>query len=115
MGSLSTESVIAAVHLGARIHCAISCDHLIVSTTSNWGAQALLAAVAVLWEDRTDEMLAHFSSTRDIAILEEIVRTGPAVDGVTQTQTPSVDGILPSELVRTTDDLLAAIGKRGAG
>jgi hypothetical protein len=111
MGSLSREAVATAVSLGERIHCSVPCDHLIVSATSNWGAQALLAAVAVLQEDRADALLAHLSAGRDIEILREVVLKGPAVDGVTQTQTPSVDGVETEELARMVSELLAAVGR----
>lgn len=111
MGSLSRESVAAAVPQGERIHCVVPCDHLIVSTTSNWGAQALLTAVAVLWKDRTEAMLANLSGSRDLDILDQVVANGPAVDGVTQTKTRSVDGIGAGDLERTTNDLLASVGK----
>jgi hypothetical protein len=39
MGSLSPQIVAGSIEEGARIHCIVPCDHLIVSGTSNWGAQ----------------------------------------------------------------------------
>jgi len=111
MGSLSREAVTASVPAGDRIHCSIPCDHLIVSATSNWGAQALLAAIAVLWEDRADALLARFSAEHDNKILRDVVSNSEAVDGVKQRQSPSVDGIDASKLARVISELLVAIGR----
>ncbi len=107
MGSLARETVAATVPLGELIHCTVPCDHLIVSAISNWGAQALLAAVAVLREE--DALLAHLSAERNLATLREVVLKGPAVDGVTQKQEMSVDGIRVAELERTMDELLEVV------
>jgi len=108
MGSLTREAVSRAVPRGELIHCVVPCDHLIVSATSNWGAQALLAAIAILRDD--DTFLAHLSSKHDIGILREIVLKGPAVDGVTQEQAMSVDGIRADELEQMMEELLTTVG-----
>lgn len=93
MGALSPETVATSVDSGERIHCVVPSDHLIVSGTSNWGAQALLAAVAILREGHAGELLAPLSVERNNTILRRIVLEGPAVDGVTQRQEDSVDGL----------------------
>lgn len=114
MGSLSPQTVAKAVPQGEQIYCVVPCDHLIVSATSHWGAQALLVALAVLRGDKSDALLADFSAERDLEILREVVDKGPAVDGVKQAQAVSVDGVPAEELAQLVRELLAAAGKRGA-
>lgn len=109
MGSLPTEIVASTVDMGARIHCVAPCDHLIVSGTSNWGAQALLAAIAILREGHADELLASFSPERDSTILRETVSQGPAVDGVTQTRENSVDGLPAAEHAHMIREILDVV------
>ena len=69
------------------IPCIIPCNHLIVSTTSNWGAYGLITAL---------EHLSHIPllPTRQawMEYFKYIVRMG-AVDGISGTNTLKVDGM----------------------
>ncbi|MGB7588780.1 MAG: glutamate cyclase domain-containing protein [Solirubrobacterales bacterium] len=112
MGSLAPDLVANSVSLGARIHCVVPCDHLIVSGISNWGAQALLASVAILRQGSTDELLSGLLPERQIAIIRETVLNGPAVDGVTQTQEFSVDGLAGPTHVQMVEKILAVARNR---
>ena len=58
---------------------------------SNWGAYALAASIALL-HDRVDLMERHTEESQRL-ILETIVNEAGAVDGVTQRQQATVDGV----------------------
>ncbi|MFK7776760.1 MAG: DUF4392 domain-containing protein [Gimesia sp.] len=75
----------------ALIPCRIATDWNIVAGTSNWGASALAAAVALL-HDQTD-VLFEYQREEQQKVLETIVREANAVDGVTKQREPSVDGL----------------------
>jgi D-glutamate cyclase len=74
-----------------RVPCRISADWNILAGTSNWGAQALAAAVLHL-RGRA-ELLAPFDAAHEQRVLESMVANGPAVDGVTRRREPTVDGL----------------------
>lgn len=86
-----------AARLGLEIACVVPCDHLVVAGVSNWGAAALCCALAIL-RPRVREWLrpATFTELHD-AVLQTIVRDGPAVDGIARTRSLSVDA-LPADL-----------------
>ncbi|HSS03597.1 MAG TPA: glutamate cyclase domain-containing protein [Solirubrobacterales bacterium] len=109
MGTLPAKIVAANVDLGERIHCVVPCDHLIVSGTSNWGAQALLAAIAVLRKERAGTLLERFTPEGNSAILRDTVAKGPAVDGVTQTRENSVDGLPAEDHARMIQEILKVV------
>lgn len=93
MGSLPASLVAEAISSGDLIHCVTRCDHLIVGGTSNWGAEALLAALAVLLPERADALLRPLDPDASAAALRRMVAEGPCVDGVVQRQRDSVDGV----------------------
>ena len=97
MGSVPAALIGEFVAHGETIACATPADHLIVAGVSNWGAYALIAALAVLRRDWRDGMLATLDEARDAAILRTMVQDGPAVDGVTRQRTLTVD-TLPMEV-----------------
>ena len=66
---------------------------MIVAGVSNWGAYALIGALAVLREDWRAALLACLDETVDRAILEATVEHGPAVDGVSRLKTLTVDNL----------------------
>ena len=69
--------------------CTVPVDELIVATTSNWGAYALVAYLDILMEEPV------FPSYHELAhYLRKIVSLG-CVDGVTKKTEPSVDGFPP--------------------
>jgi hypothetical protein len=96
MGSLPASLVADTVSSGDLIHCVTPCDHLIVSGTSNWGAEALLAALAVLMPERAEALLGPLDPDASVAALRRMVVEGPCVDGVLQRQQDSVDGVASS-------------------
>ena len=93
MGSFLWESLHPLVPNGhgPRIVCRIPTDWTIVAGTSNWGAYALAAAVALL-KGRPD-VLEAWPEARHEQLLQHLVRYGPAVDGVTREREPTVDGL----------------------
>jgi hypothetical protein len=76
---------------GARIVCRVAADWTIIAGTSNWGAYALAAGLALL-RGRPD-VLRDWTARWQEELLSHIVRHGPAVDGVTREREPTVDGL----------------------
>ncbi|QDU08871.1 glutamate cyclase domain-containing protein [Gimesia aquarii] len=73
------------------IPCRIATDWNIVAGTSNWGASALAAAVA-LFKGQSD-VLFQWQRAEQQQVLESIVHEANAVDGVTKQREPTVDGL----------------------
>jgi D-glutamate cyclase len=97
MGALPRRLIADHVAEGAAIACTTPAEHLIVAGVSNWGAYGLLAALALVRADWRPTLLACLDEALDRRILEATVADGPAVDGVSRMQTPSVDN-LPIEV-----------------
>jgi hypothetical protein len=93
MGALPRWLIARHVDNGRAIACVTPAEHLVVAGVSNWGAYALLAALAVLRPDWCRALTDCLDETLDRRILETTVREGPAVDGVTRLQTPTVDNL----------------------
>ena len=93
MGAIPWEELHRRLNGGraGRIPCRIATDWNIVAGTSNWGGYAL-AAATVLLRDRIDVM-RPWGDERQQQVLEQMVRNGPAVDGITARQEPTVDGL----------------------
>jgi hypothetical protein len=91
MGSLPRELIARHVDHGDTIACVTPARHLIVAGVSNWGAYALLGALAVLRADWRELLLACLDENLDQAILEATVNQGPAVDGVSRLRALTVD------------------------
>jgi hypothetical protein len=91
MGSLPRELIARSVDHGEVIACVTPAQHLIVAGVSNWGAYALLGALAVLREDWRPRLLACLKEELNEAILAATVANGPAVDGVSRLQRMTVD------------------------
>jgi len=73
------------------IPCRVATDWNIIAGTSNWGAFALAAAVALL-AGKTDA-LSHVDATFQQNLLERMVIDGPAVDGIARRPSATVDGL----------------------
>jgi len=73
------------------VPCRIATDWTIVAGVSNWGAQALAAAVCLL-RGRVD-VLAAWDIASEERRLQALVDDGPAVDGVTRLQQATIDGL----------------------
>jgi len=93
MGSVPASIIGAHVAHGEKIACATPADHLVVAGVSNWGAYALIAALAVLRADWRAALLASLDAKLDGEILRAMVEDGPAVDGVTRQRTMTVDSL----------------------
>lgn len=93
MGKIAWERLrplVPGAH-GARIICRIATDYNIVGGTSNWGAYAL--AAGVLGRAGNTGLLQRWNHDDELDLLQAIVDRGPAVDGVTGLQQPTVDGL----------------------
>jgi hypothetical protein len=97
MGSLPGSLIGSYVAHGERIACATPADHLIVAGVSNWGANALIGALALLRSDWRGTLIDCLDAERETAILRTTVNDGPAVDGVTRQHALTVDS-LPIEV-----------------
>jgi hypothetical protein len=93
MGSVPAALIGAHVALGETIACATPADWLIAAGVSNWGAYALIGALAVLRSDWRDSLRKCLDADLDGAILQATVYDGPAVDGVTRAQGLTVDSL----------------------
>jgi hypothetical protein len=93
MGALPRELIARHIDHGATIACVTPAQHLIVAGVSNWGAYALLAALAVLRADWRKKMLTCLDPELDRAVLEATIEHGPAVDGVSRVRAMTVDNL----------------------
>jgi hypothetical protein len=93
MGSLPRGLIAQHIDHGETIACVTPARHLIVAGVSNWGAYALLGALAVLRPDWRARLLACLDEELDKAVLEATVNNGPAVDGVSRLRTMTVDNL----------------------
>ena len=93
MGSVPRRLIAQHIDHGETIACVTPARHLIVAGVSNWGAYALLGALAVVRPDWRGRLLACLHEELDKAILEATVNNGPAVDGVSRLRTMTVDNL----------------------
>jgi hypothetical protein len=93
MGAIPRSLIARHVEHGETIACVTAARHLIVAGVSNWGAYALIGALAALREDWRGTFLTCLDEKLDRAVLEATVEHGPAVDGVSRQQTPTVDNL----------------------
>ena len=112
MGSLPEATIAGHIPSGGRIACTVPADHLIVAGVSNWGAIALLCAVAALRPSLRRRLSGIDLVAVHDAVLEAVVLRGPAVDGVSRSRVRAVDGLPPpvhTGVVRQMLDALAAV------
>jgi hypothetical protein len=93
MGSLPRELIAQHVDHGETIACVTPARHLIVAGVSNWGAYALLGALAAMRQDWRERLLACLDEKLEQAVLEATVNNGPAVDGVSRLRAMTVDNL----------------------
>jgi hypothetical protein len=79
--------------LGETAGCVVPADFLIAAGVSHWGAYALLAALALLRSDWSAAMLSGLDPVLDQAVIEAMVREGPAVDGVSLRRQATIDAL----------------------
>jgi hypothetical protein len=90
------------------IPCRVATDWNIIAGTSNWGAFALAASVALL-AGRTNA-LSHVDTTFQHNLLERMVADGPAVDGIARRPSPTVDGLPFATYIQTWLEIRRIIG-----
>ena len=93
MGAIPRSLIARHVAHGETIACVTAARHLIVAGVSNWGAYALIGALAALRDDWRRTLLSCLDETLDRAVLEAMIEQGPAVDGVSRLPTPTVDNL----------------------
>ena len=93
MGAISRGLIALHIDHGGTIACVTPAQHLIVAGVSNWGAYALIGALAALREDWRRTLLACLDETLDRIVLEAMIEQGPAVDGVSCEPTLTVDNL----------------------
>lgn len=93
MGQIPPSIIEKSIQNGKRIRCCISCDHLIVSGVSNWGAMGLLAALAILMPNRSTRLIERLTPQTDYRILKSMVDNGVVVDGINGKPGMSVDNV----------------------
>jgi D-glutamate cyclase len=91
MGSLPPSLIGRCVEHGETIASVTPARHLIVTGVSHWGAYALIGALALIREDWRERLLQCLDASLDRRIVEVMLRDGPAVDGVSRRQAPTID------------------------
>jgi len=81
----------SSTHRESVFCCRVRTNYIISCGVSNWGGYALLAGVALAM-GRSD-ILKKVTPEHEGAVLDYLVRHGPAIDGMTCKQDNSVDGI----------------------
>ena len=110
MGSSPRKILEESIPNGAKVSCAVPCDHLLVVGVSNWGGYALPAALAILRPDLREALVSGLNRDTDRAILKAAVFDGYAVQGATGTHVLSVDK-LPWEFHADLLDQIAGIAR----
>jgi hypothetical protein len=93
MGCVPGALIAEHVPLGKLNGCVVPADFLIAAGVSHWGAYALLAALALLRTDWAAALRAGLDPALDRAVVEAMVRHGPAVDGVTRRRENTIDAL----------------------
>jgi hypothetical protein len=93
MGAIPRSLIARHVANGEMIACVTPARHLIVAGVSNWGAYALIGALATLREDWRWTLVACLDETLDRTVLQAMIEHGPAVDGVSRLPTLTVDDL----------------------
>lgn len=91
MGAMPRALIARHVEHGDTIACVTPAHHLIVAGVSHWGGYALIGALAVIRQDWRDRLLQCLDDVLDRQVLEAMLRDGPAVDGVSRLQAPTID------------------------
>jgi hypothetical protein len=100
------EVVERSVPSGGRVRCTVGADALVVAGTSNWGAAAIVAGLA-LRLGRPD-VLAVIDDCRGRDLVDRLVAAG-GVDGVSRLPTPTVDGLDWEKYQGVVDEMAAIV------
>lgn len=93
MGALPRTLIAQCVANGELIACVTPAQYLIVAGVSHWGAYALIGALAVLRSDWRDRLMECLDEGLERRVLEATLADGPAVDGVSCVQAPTIDNL----------------------
>lgn len=104
--------IVQYVPLGETIGCVVPADFLIAAGVSHWGAYAMLAALAALRPDWSTAMLGGLDPAVDQAVIEAMVRDGPAVDGVSLRREATIDGLSMAEHQCMRQAVRQMVGRR---
>nr|WP_294508110.1 glutamate cyclase domain-containing protein [uncultured Rhodopila sp.] len=105
MGCVPRALIAEHVPLGELNGCVVPADFLIAAGVSHWGAYAVLAALALLRPDWAVALRAGLNPALDRAVVEAMVRLGPAVDGVTRRREHTIDALA----MEVHHDVMAAV------
>ncbi len=113
MGAVPWEELVRRLPRkeASAIPCRIATDWNIIAGTSNWGAFALAAAIALL-AGRTDA-LSHVDAAFQQNLLERMVADGLAVDGIARRPSATVDGLPFATYIQTWLEIRRLIGLDG--
>ncbi len=108
LGCFSWRQLREAIRRGpaANIACRIATDEVITAGISNWGAYALVAAMAIV--DRSLDLASFLNSENERQLLIRLVNEAGAVDGVTLQREASVDGVGADEYLALMERIIAA-------
>jgi D-glutamate cyclase len=93
MGRVPRSLIAGHVPSGEAIGCVVPADFLITAGVSHWGAYAVLAALALQRPEWRTAMVAGLEPALDRAVVEAMVRDGPAVDGVSLRREATIDAL----------------------
>ncbi|MDX1967650.1 MAG: DUF4392 domain-containing protein [Planctomycetaceae bacterium] len=96
----------------SRIPCRVPTDWTILAGVSNWGAMALSAAVCC--QRGRLNLLRGMDRPMEEQRLQALVASGPAVDGVTRLQEPTVDGLPFLTYLQPWETMRSLLGIDGA-
>ncbi|MDR7188243.1 hypothetical protein J2Y46_001059 [Microbacterium sp. BE35] len=80
MGNLPPEIVERDIPNGEKIAAVTGADYLLVAGVANWGAYALLTAIAALKPGQSAALLKHFDGRFEEEVLAASVNIGQAID-----------------------------------
>jgi D-glutamate cyclase len=109
MGKIAHETVCKNIPNGHLIHCQVPTDFLLVAGVSNWGAYSLAAGLfACKGLTPAPEL---FSAEQELRRLEELIRLGKLVDGVTGLPTATVDGLSWEDYLAPFEKIRAVLAR----
>ncbi len=114
MGQYAWDVLVEAIGHGpaARIACRVATDFALIAGVSDWASYALALAVARLRGG--DELGRDWDSAGQRDLIEALVTTAGAVDGVTLRREPTVDGLPLDVYLQPLVDLRQGLGFAGA-
>lgn len=103
MGKVPRSLLLKNIPKAEVVACRVRTDHLIVAGVSNWGGYALGAGIA-LTKGRTPPP-AFFNPETERQTLEQLVKAGSLIDGVTGKPTATVDGLNFASYIRILEEI----------